>query len=184
MSSDDGSARGADQMGLGQGLGGWGGGLQGHPAGENKPPCAELCQSSDNQSPLPHISSCSLFHPITFYLGPRVPQCSIWGPLLFTIFINSIGCNLTESLTHLYTDDDVLCASAPSANQAILKLQQDFNGIQNTFKNLKLLLNAHKTKGSRIPLCILSHWAAVGADHHPKQHTAALQLATVTQHSL
>uniref|UniRef100_A0A8C6V4C6 Reverse transcriptase domain-containing protein n=1 Tax=Neogobius melanostomus TaxID=47308 RepID=A0A8C6V4C6_9GOBI len=75
-----------------------------------------------------------------------VPQGSILGPLLFTIFINSIGCNIKHSSIHLYADDAILYTSAPSAGQAAQFLQEDFDEIQKSLIKLKLSLNTRKTK--------------------------------------
>ncbi len=48
---------------------------------------------------------------------------------------------------HFYADDTVLYCSAPTADQALSQLQLDFNTLQQNLYDLKLVLNAEKTKG-------------------------------------
>uniref|UniRef100_A0A3P9IXQ6 Reverse transcriptase domain-containing protein n=1 Tax=Oryzias latipes TaxID=8090 RepID=A0A3P9IXQ6_ORYLA len=74
-----------------------------------------------------------------------VPQGSILGPLLFTIYINDLDKGIIDNM-HLYADDTILYTSALSVELAISKLQSAFNQLQNTFYHLKLVLNSNKTK--------------------------------------
>ena len=46
-----------------------------------------------------------------------VPQGSILGPILFTIYINALCQNVTDANFHFYADDTVLYCSAPSLAQ-------------------------------------------------------------------
>ena len=75
-----------------------------------------------------------------------VPQGSILGPLLFTLFINDIAPNQDNCKVHFYADDTVLYASAHSIDQVRASLQKAFDHFQFALFKRKLLLKASKTK--------------------------------------
>ncbi len=75
-----------------------------------------------------------------------VPQGSIMGPILFTIYINDLCQNITKAKWHFYADDTVLYSSASSLKSALEDLQSAFNIIQKNLHNLRLVLNSDKTK--------------------------------------
>ena len=74
-----------------------------------------------------------------------MPQGSVLGPLLFTIYINCLDCKAPNTNFHFYADDTVIYCSASTPNQALCKLQIAFNTVQHNLYDLKLVLNAEKT---------------------------------------
>ena len=89
-----------------------------------------------------------LSHPLPVTTG--VPQGSILGPSLFSIFINDIPLATGNSLIHLYADDTILYASAPSPDAVQTTLQDSFLQVQHAFSRLNLSLNTSKTKAMKI----------------------------------
>ena len=82
--------------------------------------------------------------PVTVTKG--VPQGSVLGPFLFLVYINNICDKFKHCKYHLYADDTVMYACAPSAETAFSNLQSDFNTLQLALSDLKLVLNSGKTK--------------------------------------
>ena len=76
----------------------------------------------------------------------RVPQGSILGLTLFSVYINDVSLAAHDSLIPLYADDTILYTSGPSLDTVLTNPQTRFNAIQLSFHGLQLLLNASKTK--------------------------------------
>jgi hypothetical protein len=85
-----------------------------------------------------------LSRPMAASIG--VPQGSILGPTLFSVYINDVALAAGDSLIHLYADDTILYTSCPSLDTVLTNLQTSFNTIQHSFRGLQLLLSASKTK--------------------------------------
>ena len=75
-----------------------------------------------------------------------VPQGSIVGPTVFSVYINDVALGACDSLIHLYADYAILYTSGPSLDTVLTNLQTSSNAIQHSFCGLQLLLNASETK--------------------------------------
>ena len=75
-----------------------------------------------------------------------VPQGSVLGPLLFTIYVNSLPSVLTSCSIHCYADDVTLWFSDRNQNVIHQKLQQGVHEVVSWFRSNKLFVNGSKTK--------------------------------------
>ena len=89
-------------------------------------------------------SEALLSGPLAVSMG--VPQGSILGLTLFSVYINVVALAAGNSLIHLYADDTTLYTSAPYFDTVLTNLQTSFNAIQHSLRGLQLLLNTSKTK--------------------------------------
>ncbi len=75
-----------------------------------------------------------------------VPQGSILGPLLFTIYINDLPIHLVNCKTNLYADDTALTVSGNSPNEVVHLLNNHLVRVSEWFQVNRLSLNHDKTK--------------------------------------
>lgn len=77
-------------------------------------------------------------------IGKGVPQGSVLGPLLFSVYINDMPSICLSFNVHLYADDTVLYTSYNQKDQVRNALQSDFIIVQNWLREHNLLLNEKK----------------------------------------
>ena len=82
-------------------------------------------------------------HPSTIKLG--VPQGSILGPLLFSIYVNSLPECIPEGIIDMYADDTTLTVSANDATVLEEKLTVALNRVMAWIRENRLVLNTDKT---------------------------------------
>ena len=75
-----------------------------------------------------------------------VPQGSVVGPLLFTLYVNDVCSRLKNSRCFLYADDIALVVSGKDVHRVQLLLQEDLNSVNTWCQENKLTVNAAKTK--------------------------------------
>lgn len=75
-----------------------------------------------------------------------VPQGSILGPTLFTIFINDLAQLELFGDAQLYADDIAIKYSTNSVEELFSQMQKDIDTLQKWFSENRLILNAKKSK--------------------------------------
>ncbi len=74
-----------------------------------------------------------------------VPQRSIFGPLLFIVFMNDLPLHVDWSLD-MYADDSTLGASGMIIEDLEVKLNSDMAKLNKWCKDIKMAINCDKTK--------------------------------------
>ena len=82
----------------------------------------------------------------TRFISTGVPQGSILGPLLFTIFINDLPKSSTFFSTRLYADDTSLTASGNDLDSLLREINNNLPAVYEWLCSNKLTLNLTKTK--------------------------------------
>lgn len=75
-----------------------------------------------------------------------VPQGSVLGPILFSLFVNDYATSLTHAKAILYADDTALLISCNSVAEAQTLASEDLARTLRWFNTNKLVLNIKKTK--------------------------------------
>ena len=79
-------------------------------------------------------------------IASGVPQGSVLGPLLFTLYISDMPSCICFSQVLLYADDTVLFFTAKTAIELEASLNNDINRISSWMQENKLFLNVSKTE--------------------------------------
>jgi len=86
----------------------------------------------------------SLSSPLELKLG--VPQGSILGPTLFSIYINDLPLSLKKAEVDIYADDTTIWSSGDTCEEIQLKLQDTLDNAGKWFKANGMMPNTTKTK--------------------------------------
>ena len=85
-----------------------------------------------------------------------VPQGSILGPLLFSIYVNHIASSVSDGIVDMYADDTTLTVKGKTAGEVAIKLSLALTQISSWLNDNRLVLNYDKTNvmiiGSRSKL--------------------------------
>ena len=96
------------------------------------------------------VNGCSSDWAISAY---GVPQGSILGPLLFSLYLNDLPIIAINSDISLYADDMEVDTTAPDLQSVVESLQKDLNVIRDWMSANKLKLNSDKCKCMLIGNC-------------------------------
>lgn len=91
-----------------------------------------VCQSQNHESS-------------TICLSTGVPQGSILGPVLFTLYVNNLPCVCPNTNIQMFADDTGIFVHGSSAAQTAVQLTSSMQNITTWFKQNCLQLNISKT---------------------------------------
>ena len=92
-------------------------------------------------------------------LTTGVPQGSILGLILFTLYINDIGKPVDSENLYLYADDTIIYSSMSNIEKAFQDIQLAFDVIQRQLFQLKRVLNERKTKCMVFSVLKVNRWS-------------------------
>ena len=75
-----------------------------------------------------------------------VPQGSILGPLLFSVFVNDLPLVVSQSTIELYADDATIYAEGPTVQAVQERLAVDLKVVETWCDTNKLVINPEKCK--------------------------------------
>ena len=74
-----------------------------------------------------------------------VPQGSVLGPLLFTLYINNFSKNIPTGTPILYADDTAILFEARSINDLNKQIKEGMKAVTTWLKQNKLTINVSKS---------------------------------------